>query len=242
MQVLCGWVPNLSGCACSQARLRARIDSWEGRDAGSSEFDFRLRTVGGLNLVDALVDGRVACTIEVIDDAGMCRILVDEGDDRASNEADMAWREFRAMMDGAMFTVFQCTVVDRLVDTGSGSEDTEALLRKFISTMEADAQFSARVINGRYSLTDHSQSPSYITKSRYMANKLYFDAFRDFYQHRVGGGRLERLCEEMERRVEKNEIAVEYIDQRYHRRHETWALWISITAAFLSAAALVMTV
>ena len=34
MQTLCGWVPNLSGCACCQVRLRARIDSWEGRDAG----------------------------------------------------------------------------------------------------------------------------------------------------------------------------------------------------------------
>lgn len=144
------------------------------------------------------------------------------------------------MLDGSMMTVYQCTAVNRLVASIVGSNGFEAIARNFIKTMEADADFSAHVIDQKYSRTDDHDSPSYITKARYSANKLYFDAFIDFYGAEINETLCTMLKNEMKRRVEKNSIAVEYLEQRYNRNYNKWALIVASVAVFISAAAFVV--
>lgn len=240
MQILYGWVPNLSGFVCGRKRLESKIKEWNNLAGRRNDITFRFksRVENGLIMVDAVANGKKACTIQVIDPAGMCRVVIDDGK-RPKRYANLVWTEFRIMLDGSMATVYQCTAVNRLIPARTTDNGLEVVAWNFIRTMESDADFSAHVIDRKYSRTDDHDSPSYITKARYSANKLYFDAFIDFYGTRMNETRCAMLRNEMERRVEKNAIAVDYLEQRYHRSYNRWALFVASVAVIISAAAFV---
>ena len=235
----CGWVPNLSGDVCSKSRVESRIHEWnhsaDSKDSGG--FCFRMRTVRGQTVVDALQRGSCICSITIVDRAGMCRVNVEERRHKTF-DIDAAWYQFRAMLDGNASTAYDCSAMDRLVCCNSPSDEVESIIRRFLRSMEADADFSAHVINRRYSNASNLRNPSYITKARFSANKLYFEAFVDFYSNRIRRECLSKYRNEMERRVEKNSIAVEYIDCRFKRRLDRLGLWMAVIAAYISAMAL----
>lgn len=241
MQTLCGWVPNLSGLVCDGERIESRIETWNRLADTRSDvtFRFRLCNEDGTNRVDAIANGKLVSSIEIIDRAGLCRIVV-EDNPRAHYSADMVWGQFKLMLDGGTTTVYQCTAADRLVIKGD-LDEVEAIANWFVSTMEKDADFSAHVIDRKFSRTDDHESPSYITKARYSVNKLYFDAFMDFYKQRIDESNRSRLIDEMQRRVMKNEIAIDYLSQRYNRGHDVKTFWVATLAALFSFLALVAT-
>ena len=233
MTVLWGWIPNLSGTVFTAERFLELTKNSEGI-FGDGTYLFRYcddDVERSVEVVDG-DDSRPILRIILDDVSGMCHVEIPD-DDRSNMVADTVWKAFRSSIDGCADMVYDCTAMDRLVRSES-TDPAEAIARRFIETLETDADFSAHVVaDGRFRGDDPNR-PTFITRARFESNRLYFEAFMDFYSERFSETSRRSLIAEADRRVRKNLIVSDYLDRRYQRNYNSIAFRMSVAAIIVA--------
>ncbi len=233
MMKLWGWVPNLSGNVLDPRIIGSRLES-EGR-FGTERFRFEYMESDSGRYVRVSVPpmGDEMLRITLIDVSGLCCIEIPD-DDECMITANAVWKDFRTSVDGCKDMIYDCTAMDRLVL--NTDDPVRAITRRFIDAFEIESDFSAHVVAYGEYRGDNPDMPTYITRSRYESNRLYFDAFMDMYSECLDADERERIIHEADRRIRKNNIISDYLDRRYQRYYNRISYRVSIVAVLVALA------
>lgn len=177
------WIPNISGTVSEPCRLEARLDGLESASLVSA-LHHVIRCTG--HLVSVSVGDRIRLDFEFSDDRGICLVYDRSETGLAPSEREIQCRSsreiIRSRMDGTS-EYCRCPAMKRPVPI-DGSRATDALVKRFISSLESITDFDAFVDRrdsnraAVYQLAEDAASRS---------NILYFDRFIDMFHEDIEG-------------------------------------------------------
>ncbi len=172
-----------------------------------------------------------AVTIEIIDVGGICRIS------SATNEFEdlrSAWSAFRRALDGCSDTGFDCSSMILPIKIENSENPYDVLARKMLDSVEANVDMIAYSAGKSFKWTK-KENPISFARADCDANALYFSFFMELYKNKLESRCWSARIAEMERRMDKLEMACRLVEDR--EMH-----WFNRTSVTLSRSAVVIAI